>query len=123
MGDFNDDPGDQSIRYNANSTRERGDAERAQTAQLFNIAWGYARTQPAIDHRGHARTVDGTLYHRGEGNVFDQVLVNRSLITGEGGLAAREDLARSELHPGRPPASRQYREPCGQWRESQLTTA
>lgn len=99
FGDFNDDPWDPSIRFNANSSRERGDVERTRTARFYNLAWSYARTQPAIDHRGHARTIDGTLYHEGEGNVFDQVLVNRSLVTGEGGLSVRDDLARIELHP------------------------
>lgn len=35
MGDFNDDPFDESLRIHARATRERGDVERAQTAVRF----------------------------------------------------------------------------------------
>jgi predicted extracellular nuclease len=95
LGDFNDDPFDNSIRYNANAWRERGDVERSRSARFYNLAWNY-HSQQVIDHRGDARTIDGTLYYRHNGNVFDQIMVNRSLLTGEGGFAIDESSARIE---------------------------
>ncbi len=93
LGDFNDDPFDNSIRYHANAWRERGDVERSRSARFYNLAWNYHRQQ-VVDHRGDARQIDGTLYYRNNGNVFDQILVNRSLLTGEGGLSVLEETAR-----------------------------
>lgn len=98
LGDFNDDPFDNSIRYNANAWRERGDVERSRSARFYNLAWNY-HSQQVIDHRGDARVIDGTLYYRSNGNVFDQILVNRSLLTGEGGLTIEESSARIETFP------------------------
>lgn len=98
LGDFNDDPFDNSIRYNANAWRERGDVERSRSAKFYNLAWNY-QSQQVTDHRGDARVIDGTLYYRNNGNVFDQILVNRSLLTGEGGLAIQENSARIEAYP------------------------
>ncbi len=93
LGDFNDDPFDDSIRYNANSWRERGDVERSRSARFYNLAWNYQRQQ-VVDHRGDERQIDGTLYYHNNGNIFDQIMVNRSLLTGEGGLSVREETAR-----------------------------
>ena len=98
LGDFNDDPFDHSIRYNANAWRERGDVERSRSARFYNLAWNY-HSQQAVDHRGNARVIDGTLYYRNNGNVFDQILVNRSLLTGEGGLIIDENSARIDAFP------------------------
>lgn len=95
LGDFNDDPFDNSIRYNANAWRERGDVERSRSARFYNLAWNY-HSQQVTDHRGDARIIDGTLYYRNNGNVFDQILANRSLLTGEGGLTIDESSARIE---------------------------
>ena len=47
---------------------------RAQSARFYNLSWRYL-TQAAVDHRGKARDLDGTLYFSGDGNVFDQILV------------------------------------------------
>lgn len=98
LGDFNDDPFDNSIRYNANAWRERGDVERSRSARFYNLAWNYHHQQ-VTDHRGDERVIDGTLYYRNNGNVFDQILANRSLLTGEGGLAIDESSARIEAFP------------------------
>ena len=35
------------------------------------------------DHQGYDRLIDGTLYYGSNGNMFDQILVNRSLLNGE----------------------------------------
>lgn len=98
VGDFNDDPFDASIRFNANAWRERGDVERAQSARFYNLAWNYLH-QSVVDHRGDPRVIDGTLYFGNDGNVFDQILVNRSLLTGAGGLTVQEETARIEAIP------------------------
>jgi len=81
LGDFNDDPFDGSLRYNANAWREPGDVRRAASAKFYNLAWNYLHFE-AEDRRGDRRRLDGTLYYRGNGNVFDQILVNRPLLDG-----------------------------------------
>ena len=90
LGDFNDDPFDPSVRYNANAWRERGDIERSRSARFYNLAWRYL-SQDAVDHRGNTRKIDGTLYYGNDGYVFDQILVNGSLLKGERGLAVQEE--------------------------------
>lgn len=79
FGDFNDDPFDTSLRFNANAWRERGDVERAESAQFYNLAWEYL-SFVATDRRGGQRVLDGTLYFKGDGNLFDQILVSRPLL-------------------------------------------
>ena len=56
----------------------------------------YDDSQEVTDHKGKKRIIDGTLYYRNNGNVFDQILVNRSLLKGEGGLVVDEGSARIE---------------------------
>lgn len=98
IGDFNDDPFDGSVRYNANAWRERGDVERSRSARFYNLAWNYL-SQTATDHDGDERTVDGTLYFRNDGNCFDQIFVNRSLLSGERGLIVAEHSAMIDAVP------------------------
>ncbi|PKO66946.1 MAG: endonuclease [Betaproteobacteria bacterium HGW-Betaproteobacteria-16] len=95
MGDFNDDPFDLSLMVHAVALRELGDVERAQSAKLFNLSWSYL-SQPAVDHQGNPRNIDGTLYFSGDGNVFDQILVSRGLLTGPNPLKVRPGSARIE---------------------------
>jgi predicted extracellular nuclease len=98
LGDFNDDPHDASLRFNAVAWRERGDVERAESAKFYNLAWRYL-TQSVTDRQGNPRVIDGSLYFGGNGNVFDQILVNRSLLNGERGLRVLEETARIEAFP------------------------
>ena len=95
MGDFNDDPFDASLTIHAGATREQGDVARAQSARFYNLSWRYL-TQAAVDHRGKARDLDGTLYFSGDGNVFDQILVARGLLAGSGALRARVETRASK---------------------------
>ena len=74
-----------------------GDVARAQSARFYNLSWRYL-TQAAVDHRGKARDLDGTLYFSGDGNVFDQILVARGLLAGSA-LRARVESARIEAYP------------------------
>ena len=98
LGDFNDDPFDGSARYNANAGRERGDVERSRSAMFYNLAWNYI-SQPVVDHRGDSRVINGTLYYRNDGNIFDQILVNRSLLNGERGLTVQEQSVQIDAIP------------------------
>jgi endonuclease/exonuclease/phosphatase family metal-dependent hydrolase len=95
VGDFNDEPWDGSLHFNANATREEGDVRRAQSARFCNLAWTYLR-QSVVDRQGNPRTIDGTLYFDSDGNVFDQILVNRSLLNGERNLTV--DSASAAIH-------------------------
>lgn len=98
IGDFNDDPFDESLQINACATRERGDVERASGAGgFYNLAWRYLQQQ-AVDYNGKARLVHGTLYFDGNGNVFDQVLVSKGLLKSSP-ILVDEDTARMELFP------------------------
>ena len=99
MGDFNDDPFDDSLQIHARATRERGDVERAQTAvSFYNLAWRHLEQQ-GEDHNGNPKLVHGTLYFDGNGNVFDQVLVSKGLLIHNNPITVDEGTARIELYP------------------------
>lgn len=98
FGDFNDDPFDYSLRYNALAWRERGDVERARSPKFYNLAWNYL-VQQVQDHRGDPRQIEGTLYFDNDGNVFDQILASRPLLDGAGPFALDETTARIEAFP------------------------
>jgi len=98
MGDLNDNPWDPSVWFNANPSRERGDTARARSARFHNLAWNYLTTV-VTDRNGNTRMIDGTLYWRNNGDVFDQILVNRSLLNGEAGYTALDDTAGIDTIP------------------------
>jgi hypothetical protein len=99
MGDFNDEPFDESVQTYARATRERGDVQRAQTAvRFYNLAWRYME-QAGQDQRGSPKRLHGTLYFQGNGHVFDQMLVSRGLLLESGPVAVKDDSARIELFP------------------------
>ena len=92
LGDFNDEPGDPSITIHARSTRERDDVESATSARFYNLSWNYLR-QEAVTRTGRRRTLYRTLYWKGNGYVFDQILVSRALLAGSGPLQVVEETA------------------------------
>ena len=99
MGDFNDDPFDESLQIHARATRERGDVERAQTAvRFYNLAWRYLEQQ-GQDHKGDPKIINGTLYYDGNGNLFDQILTSKGLLIEASPIRVLEDTARIELFP------------------------
>jgi len=99
MGDFNDDPFDESLQIHARATRERGDVERAQTAvRFYNLAWRYLEQQ-GQDHHGDPKILNGTLYYKGNGNLFDQILASKGLLIEANPIRVLEDTARIELFP------------------------
>ena len=99
MGDFNDDPFDDSLQIHARATRERGDVERAQTAvRFYNLAWRYLKQQ-GQDHKGKPKLLHGTLYYKENANVFDQLLVSKGLLIQNSPITVNEDTARMELFP------------------------
>lgn len=79
IGDMNDDPWDQSLTINALATRERGDVERSHSERLYNFTWEYLKTS-TIDIKGNNRFLEGTLYFKNNGHLFDQILANRPLL-------------------------------------------
>jgi endonuclease/exonuclease/phosphatase family metal-dependent hydrolase len=98
FGDLNDDPWDRSVTVNALATRERGDVRRARSPKFYNLAWEYQITE-VTDLNGKKRELEGSLYYNDNGNLFDQILLNRPLldakkdsgfkfIDGSGGLFA-----------------------------------
>ncbi len=98
VGDFNDEPFDESLQLNACATRERGDVERATGAGgFYNLAWRYLQQQ-GVDHRGTAKIIYGTLYFSGNGNVFDQLLVSKGLLRNSP-ILVDESTARIEIFP------------------------
>jgi predicted extracellular nuclease len=99
MGDFNDDPFDESLQIHARATRERGDVERSLTAvRFYNLAWRYL-DQEAQDHNGNPKILHGTLYFKGNGHLFDQLLVSKGLLIPNRPITVLEDTARMEIFP------------------------
>jgi endonuclease/exonuclease/phosphatase family metal-dependent hydrolase len=98
MGDFNDEPADPSVVVHANSSRERDDVENATSPRFYNLAWGYLRQQ-AVTVSGRQRILYGTLYYKGDANIFDQILVSRAFLRGPGPLRVLEETARIEALP------------------------
>ncbi len=98
FGDFNDNPFDRSLTEHARATREIQDVARARSARFFNLAWQYL-SQPAVDRKGKSRELNGTLYYRGDGYLFDQILVSRGLMKGGAALRVLPDSARIEAFP------------------------
>ena len=99
MGDFNDEPFDESLQIHARATRERGDVERGKTAaRFYNLAWRYLE-QKCCDHKGNPKLLHGTIYYDGNGNLFDQLLVSKGLLLQNNPLTVDETTARIEAYP------------------------
>ncbi len=98
MGDMNDDPFDGSVVFNANATRERGDVSRAKSARFYNLSWKYLQTETEASN-GRTRVLDGTLYYKGNGNVFDQILVSKGLLSRNPPFTVLEDTAGLVAYP------------------------
>lgn len=69
MGDFNDEPFDESLTHHALSTRQRSKvvAPRGRTPRLWNLMWEIAGREEA------------SLYFDNFGNLLDQFLVNKRM--------------------------------------------
>ena len=98
LGDFNDDPHDPSLTIHANSTRERTDVTRARSAKFYNLSWRFL-SQRIISKSGRNRMTYGTLYYKGNANVFDQILVSKGLFGGDAALSCDEDTAKIDALP------------------------
>jgi hypothetical protein len=96
--DLNDEPADASVVVHANASRERADLENATSARFYNLAWNYMR-QEVTSRSGKKRILCGTLYRSGNGNLFDQILVSRALLTHQSRLSVQEHSARIEAFP------------------------
>ncbi|MEB3195467.1 MAG: endonuclease/exonuclease/phosphatase family protein [Cyanobacteriota bacterium] len=99
MGDFNDEPFDESLQKYAEATRERGDVERSRTApRFYNLSWWF-RPIETKDCKGKKRLIYGTIYFEGNGAIFDQLLVSQGLLLPSSGLKVREETAKVEIFP------------------------
>ncbi|TVR67591.1 MAG: endonuclease/exonuclease/phosphatase [Candidatus Competibacteraceae bacterium] len=87
MGDFNDEPCDDSLTRYALSERQEAKVRLAQTGRLLNLMW------PTL---GEAL---GTHYYSNTANVLDQFLISRGLVTGASGLTALRASVRVERFP------------------------
>jgi endonuclease/exonuclease/phosphatase family metal-dependent hydrolase len=97
MGDFNDEPFDESLQRYAEATRERSDVERARSApRFYNLSWWF-RPIETKDYKGKKRQIHGTIYFEGNGAIFDQLLVSQGLLHPTSPLKVKEDTARIEL--------------------------
>lgn len=77
MGDFNDDPSDESLAGTLKATRE---VKNTLPAGLYNLT-----------NAPSSGPVRGTLKYQGEWNIFDQIIVSGSLLTRGKGLKVSED--------------------------------
>lgn len=68
LGDFNDEPFDESLVRHALSTRQRALVVNGTSPRLLNLGW---------DIIGAG---DGTFFFENQANVLDQVLVNKNLL-------------------------------------------
>ncbi|MFM7465805.1 MAG: endonuclease/exonuclease/phosphatase family protein [Cyanobium sp.] len=99
LGDFNDEPFDESLQKYAEATRERGDVERARSApRFYNLSWWF-QSIDTKDYKGKKRQINGTIYFEGNGSIFDQLLVSRGLLLPTSKLRVKEETAGIELFP------------------------
>ncbi|KAB7740335.1 endonuclease/exonuclease/phosphatase [Nostocoides sp. F2B08] len=71
MGDFNDEPFDDSLVRHALSTRQAARVERGQNAYLLNLTWDLLGQQ------------EGSFYFNNAPNMLDQFLVNAAMLEGD----------------------------------------
>ncbi len=97
MGDLNDDPFDASVTLHAQGLRDHGDVVRARSAKFYNLAWRYL-SQSVTNHKGGTRSLDGTLYFKGDAYLFDQILVAQGLLKANAPLRVDEASATIEAY-------------------------
>ena len=74
MGDFNDEPFDDSLVRHALSTRQAARVERGQNAYLLNLTWDLLGQQ------------EGSFYFNNAPNMLDQFLVNAAMLGGDSAI-------------------------------------
>ncbi|MCD4665181.1 MAG: endonuclease [Bacteroidales bacterium] len=80
MGDFNDDPSDESLKRVLNA---KGDTTKLQSSDLYNLMFVYDNDWKT-----------GTLKYKENWNVFDQFIISGSLLTGSTGLKISDEGAK-----------------------------
>lgn len=88
MGDFNDEPFDDSLVRHALSTRQREHVVHADSPLLWNLMWPQAGKP------------DGTFYFNNQPNVLDQFLVNRNMAVVDAAIHADVDSVTILKFPG-----------------------
>jgi hypothetical protein len=93
MGDFNDEPFDQSISEGLLGTRDRALA-RKKPDLLYNPFWRWLGERRTLAQEIHGRLAAGTHYYRSDQLTnwftFDQILVSASLLKSEGWIFHEE---------------------------------
>ncbi|MBC8486352.1 MAG: endonuclease [Bacteroidetes bacterium] len=80
MGDFNDDPDDESV---LNVLNAKSDTAGLQNTDLFNLMFIYEK-----------KWKSGTLKYLGKWNVFDQLIISEALFSGVSGLKISDEGAK-----------------------------
>ena len=80
MGDFNDDPDDESVLKVLNA---KSDTAGLQNTDLFNLMFIYEK-----------KWKSGTLKYQGNWNVFDQLIISEALFSGVSGLKISDEGAK-----------------------------
>ncbi|MBN1143764.1 MAG: endonuclease/exonuclease/phosphatase family protein [Bacteroidales bacterium] len=78
MGDFNDEPGDESLAVKLNAKVNREDPL---LAGLYNLT----------GNKTAGEQVQGTLKYQGVWNVFDQIIVSSGMLNNTGGIYVKPD--------------------------------
>ncbi|RZU74983.1 hypothetical protein EV384_3490 [Micromonospora kangleipakensis] len=88
MGDFNDEPFDESLVRHALSTRQPAKVVRADIPRLWNLMW------PIVG------AGEGTFYFDNFTNVLDQFLINRNMVSDTSTILAVTDSVEIVRFPG-----------------------
>lgn len=95
FGDMNDDPADASVAIHARATRERDDVENSRSEIFYNLTWNYLR-QTTTNIAGDERQLYGSLYYKGNANLFDQIFVNKAFVASGGPFKVQEETSKIE---------------------------
>ena len=112
MGDFNDEPFDRSVsEYLLGTHSERKVINAHRAPRMFNLAW-----------RALGEGI-GTHYYNNFPNVLDQMLVNKSILQGDGGFSlGNQGRARMQVDMFPDMVSTGYPDPIRHGRPSSAST-
>ena len=89
MGDFNDEPFDNSLVIHALSSRQRQRVVDADNPMFWNLTWPVMGSPP-----------DGSFYFNNEPNQLDQFLVNKNMARQDSPIKAKPDSVQILRFPG-----------------------
>jgi endonuclease/exonuclease/phosphatase family metal-dependent hydrolase len=102
MGDFNDEPFDQSLAWNLLATRDRSLA-MSKTGYLYNPFWRHLGESQPHSHVAVKRGPAGSCFYKGDATTqwrtFDQMLFSRAFIGGSEWHLKEEETSIVEIDP------------------------